>query len=223
MAARIAQVSLFVVALVIGMLLVGQLRSQARPIQLSSLSAQELSRLIGTLQGRNVELSDGLAVLREQIRDYERAELQGQSVIELTEEGLDGLAAFSGLRGVDGQGIVIEIEGSFDPTAVNDLIYELRNAGAEAIAVDDIRITARSVAVLGTGAIEIDGVAIGPSFSISAIGSPDGLRSAIERPGGILILLQQSIDAVFTMEERTDLVVPATQRDLTPQVAQPVE
>lgn len=223
MAARIAQVSLFVVALVIGMLLVGQLRSQARPIQLSSLSAQELSRLIGTLQGRNVELSDGLAVLREQIRDYERAELQGQSVIELTEEGLDGLAAFSGLRGVDGQGIVIEIEGSFDPTAVNDLIYELRNAGAEAIAVDDIRITARSVAVLGTGAIEIDGVAIGPSFSISAIGSPDGLRSAIERPGGILILLQQSIDAVFTIEERTDLVVPATQRDLTPQVAQPVE
>jgi uncharacterized protein YlxW (UPF0749 family) len=223
MAARIAQVSLFVVALVIGMLLVGQLRSQARPIQLSSLSAQELSRLIGTLQGRNVELSDGLAVLREQIRDYERAELQGQSVIELTEEGLDSLAAFSGLRGVDGQGIVIEIQGSFDPTAVNDLIYELRNAGAEAIAVDDIRITARSVAVLGTGAIEIDGVAIGPSFSISAIGSPDGLRSAIERPGGILILLQQSIDAVFTIEERTDLVVPATQRDLTPQVAQPVE
>ena len=50
-------------------------------------------------------------------------------------------------------------EGSFDPIAVNDLIHELRNAGAEAIAVDDIRITAQSVAVLGTSAIEIDGVA----------------------------------------------------------------
>jgi len=223
MAARIAQVSLSVVALLIGVLLVGQLRSQARPIQLSSLSAQELSGLIGTLQGSNVELGDGLAVLVEQIRDYERAELQGQSLIELTEEDLDRLAAFSGLRGVEGQGIVIEIEGSFDPTAVNDLIYELRSAGAEAIAVDDVRITARSVAVLGTGAIEIDGVPIGPSFSISAIGSPPGLRSAIERPGGILILLQQSIDALFTIEERTDLEVPGTQRDLTPQVAQPVE
>ena len=46
MAARIAQVSLFVVALIIGLLLVGQLRSQARPIELSSLSAQELSALI---------------------------------------------------------------------------------------------------------------------------------------------------------------------------------
>lgn len=43
MAARLAQLSLFTVALIIGVLLVGQLRSQARPIELSSLSAQELS------------------------------------------------------------------------------------------------------------------------------------------------------------------------------------
>ena len=223
MTARLAQVSLFAVALIIGILLVGQLRSQARPIELSSLSAQELSTLIETLSARNVELSDGLANLREQIRDYERAELQGQSVLELTEENVDGLATFAGLRGVEGQGIIIEIDGSFDPTAVNDLIYELRNAGAEAIAVDDVRITARSVAVLGTGAIEIDGVALGRAITISAIGSPPGLRSAIERPGGILTLLQQSIDAVFTVDERTHLAVPATRRDLTPQVARSVE
>ena len=223
MTARLAQLSLFAVALIIGILLVGQLRSQARPIELSSLSAQELSTLIETLSARNVELSDGLANLNEQIRDYERAELQGQSVLELTQENVNGLATFAGLRGVEGQGIVIEIDGSFDPTAVNDLIYELRNAGAEAIAVDDVRITAGSVAVLGTGAIEIDGVALGRAITISAIGSPPGLRSAIERPGGILTLLQQSIDAVFTVEERTGLTVPGTRRDLTPQVARSVE
>ena len=223
MAARLAQISLFIVVLVIGILLVAQLRSQARPIELSSLSAQELSTLIETLSARNVELSDGLANLREQIRDYEHAELQGQSTLELTEEQVEELAAFAGMRAVEGQGIAIEIDGSFDPTAVNDLIYELRNAGAEAIAVDDIRITARSVAVLGTGAIEIDGTAIGRSFTISAIGSPSGLRSAIERPGGILTLLQQSIDAVFTVDERTTLTVPGTRRDLTPQVARSVE
>ena len=223
MAARLAQLSLFAVALIIGILLVGQLRSQARPIELSSLSAQELSTLIENLSARNVELSDGLANLREQIRDYERAELQGQSALELTQENVDGLATFAGLRGVEGQGIVIEIDGSFDPTAVNDLIYELRNAGAEAIAVDDIRITASSVAVLGTSAIEIDGQPIGRTFTISAIGSPAGLKTAIERPGGILTLLQQSIDAVFTLEEATNLFIPATERDLTPQVARPVE
>lgn len=223
MTARLAQLSLFAVALIIGILLVGQLRSQARPIELSSLSAQELSTLVETLSARNVVLSDGLANLREQTREYERAELLGQSDLAVTEEVLRRLAAFAGLTAVEGQGIVIEIDGSFDPTAVNDLIYELRNAAAEAIAVDGVRITASSVAVLGTGAIEIDGVAIGRSFTISAIGSPTGLRAALERPGGILTLLQQSIDAVFVVEERTNLLVPATQRDLTPQVARPVE
>jgi uncharacterized protein YlxW (UPF0749 family) len=223
MAARIAQLSLFAVALVIGVLLVGQLRSQARPIELSSLSAQELSALIESLSSRNVQLSDGLADLRERIREYERAEVQGQSTLEQAEEDLERIAAFGGLRAVEGQGIVVEMDGSFTPTAVNDLVHELRNAGAEALAVDDIRITASSVAVAGTSAIEIDGVPIDRTFSISAVGSPDGLRSAIERPGGILTLLQQSIDAVFTVETVTNLQLPVTDRDLTPQVARPAE
>ena len=223
MASRLAQVSLWAVAVVIGVLLVAQLRSQARPIELSSLSAQELSTLVETLATRNVELADGLADIREQIRDYERAELQGQSDLAISEEALQRIAAFGGLLPVEGQGLLIEAEGSFDPTAVNDLIYELRNAGAEAIAIDDIRITASSVAVLGTSAIEIDGVAIGSTFEVRAIGSPEGLRSALLRPGGILRLYQQSISARFTISMLDEIMVPGTERDLTPQAAAAVE
>ena len=223
MAARIAQISLFAVALVIGVLLVGQLRSQARPIELSSLSAQELSTLVETISTRNVELANGLADLEDQINDYERADVEGQSDLAISEEALQRIGAFGGLNAVEGQGIVLEIEGTFDATAVNDLIYELRNAGAEAIAVDDVRISARSVAVLGSRAITIDDVAIGQSFTVRAVGSPDGLRSAIERPGGLLTLLEQSISARFTLTEVTDLVVPASERDLAPQAATAVE
>lgn len=223
MASRLAQVSLWAVAVIIGVLLVAQLRSQARPIELSSLSAQELSTLVETLATRNVELADGLADIREQIRDYERAELQGQSDLAISEEALQRIAAFGGLLPVEGQGLLIEAEGSFDPTAVNDLIYELRNAGAEAIAIDDIRITASSVAVLGTSAIEIDGVVIGSTFEVRAIGSPEGLRSALLRPGGILRLYQQSISARFTISMLDEIMVPGTERDLTPQAAAAVE
>jgi uncharacterized protein YlxW (UPF0749 family) len=223
MAARIAQVSLFAVALIIGLLLVGQLRSQARPIELSSLSAQELSALIEQVSAANVELSEGLEELRAQIRDYERAAVEGQSDLVISEEALRTISGFAGLAGVEGQGVRIQAEGAFDPIAINDLIHELRNAGAEAIAIDDIRITARSVAVLGTSAIEIDGVSIGPSFEITAIGSPDGLQAAIERPGGILSLYEQSIDARFVVTQVDRLVLPATARDLMPAAARPVE
>ena len=195
MARRIAQLSLFVVALIIGVLLVGQLRSQARPIELSNLTPQELSTLIDTLSARNVELRDALADLGEQIRSYELAEVQGQSTLDLTEAELHRIEAFGGVRAVEGQGIVLRIEGPLDATAVNDLIYELRGAGAEAIAVDDIRITAGSVGVQGAGAIEIDGVPLGSTVEVWAIGSPAGLESALERPGGVLTLLEQSIGA----------------------------
>jgi len=222
-AARLAQISLFVVALTIGILLIGQLRSQARPLELSNLSAQELSALIETLEARNDELRDGLADLRDQIREYERAGVDGQSALVISEEVLIGISAFGGLIPVQGQGILIEAEGSFDPVAVNDLVQELRNGGAEAIAIDDIRITARSVAVRGTSAIEIDGVPIGPSFEVRAIGSPDGLQAAIERPGGILQLFERSIDARFTLTQVDRLSLPATERDLTPTAARAVE
>jgi uncharacterized protein YlxW (UPF0749 family) len=223
MAQRIAQLSLFAVAIVIGVLLVGQLRSQARPIELSSLSAQELSALIETLSARNVELGDALADLREQIRSYEVATVQGQSTLDLTAREVETISAFAGLQAVEGQGIILTIDGSFDPTAVNDIIYELRGAGAEAIAVDDIRITARSVAVLGAGTIDIDGRSMGRTIEIRAIGSPEGLQNALIRPGGILTLLEQSVNAQTQIELATELVVPATERDLSPQTAQPVE
>lgn len=223
MAARVAQVSLFLVALIIGALLVGQLRSQARPIELASLSAQELSTLVQTLSARNAELNDALADMRAQIVDYERAAAEGQSNLALGQEQLETVHMFGGLAAVQGQGIVIEAEGSFDPIAVNDMVHELRNAGAEAIAIDEIRITAGSVAVLGTSAIVIDGVPIGRSFELTAIGSPDGLEAAWTRPGGIKTVLEQSIQARFTVRQDDALIVPASERNLAPTAARPVE
>ena len=223
MAARAAQLSLFAIAAIIGVLLIGQLRSQARPVELSNLSAQELSALIETLSATNVNLGDALADLNERIRSYEVAQAQGQSTLDLTTTELDRIAAFGGLRAVQGQGIVLTMEGPIDAPGINDLIYELRGAGAEAIAVDDIRITARSVAVLGAGSIEIDGVPLGETIRIAAIGSPPGLEATLERPGGMLTLLQQATGLQTQIDQRSQLTIPATARDLTPTAAQPVE
>lgn len=223
MSGRLAQLSLFGVAFIIGILLVGQLRSQARPVELSTLSADELSALVDQLSTRNDELRDGLSALRQQVREYEQAQELGQSGREQTEQTLLRIQGFAGLLPVRGQGIHMEITGALDQIAINELINELRNAGAEAIAVDDVRITAQSVAVLGAGTIEIDGVPIGSTFSIDAIGSPEGLFATMERPGGIKAQLVQAVAAEIVVSEREGIVVPATRRDLMPQVAQPVE
>lgn len=222
MARGAAQLSLAIVAVIVGVLLIGQLRSQAPAIALSGLSAQELSDLIGTLRAGNAQLSDALSEVRQQVSEYERLDVSGRSTLALTSEDVIRFSAFAGLMSVEGQGIVMDIEGQFQRTNLNDLIHELRSAGAEAIAIDDVRITAGSVPV-GGAVIEIDGVEIGNPFRVTAIGSPDGLTAALERPGGILSLFEHEIQASWSIQPRERLTVPATQRDLTPQVAQPVE
>jgi uncharacterized protein YlxW (UPF0749 family) len=220
---RVAQVSLFAVALLIGVLLVGQLRSQARPTEISTLSAQELSQLVDTLSDRNRELRTGLADLRETLREYRVADAQGQSALDVSREDLRRITAFGGLAAVEGQGIVLDVEGDLDAIALNDLLNELRNAGAEALAVDDIRITHRSVAVQGPTSLLIDGLEVDRAFSIRAIGSAEGLLATIERPGGIIAQLQQFIDASIVARQSTEVSLPATAISLAPQVAQPVE
>jgi uncharacterized protein YlxW (UPF0749 family) len=218
-----AQLSLFVVALLIGVLGVGQLNSQARPTEISSLSAQELSTLIETLTTRNRELRTGLADIREQLREYEVSGPQGQSALQVSREDLRRITAFGGLAAVDGQGIVMEVDGDLDAIALNDLINELRNAGAEAIAVDEVRITARSAATQGPRSLEIDGVDVGRSFTLRAIGSPDGLLSAMERPGGIISQLKLFISATILIRQAEEVALPASEVALLPVAGQSIE
>jgi len=223
MRTRIAQLSISGVALLIGLLLVGQLRSQARPTEISSLSAQDLSTLIETLSDRNRELRSAVSDAREQLREYRLAETQGQSALDVSREDLRRIAAFSGQTAVIGQGLILRVNGELDPIAVNDLLNELRNAGAEAIAVDQVRITAHSVCVLGAGTLEIDGSQIDRAFTIRAVGDPDGLLTALQRPGGIISQLKLFVNATIDATQSQSVEIPATQQDLHPKVAKAVQ
>jgi uncharacterized protein YlxW (UPF0749 family) len=220
---RVAQATLFAVAVLIGMLGVGQLNSQARPIEISALSATELSTLIETLTARNRELRAGLADIRDQLRQYEVSGPRSESALQVSREDLRRITAFGGLAAVDGQGIVMDINGNLDAIALNDLINELRNAGAEAIAVDTIRVTARSVATEGPRAMELDGVEVGEQFTLRAIGSPDGLLGAMERPGGIISQLKLFIRATIQIRQAESVELPASEVSLLPVVGTPVE
>lgn len=215
---RFAQVSLFVVLGFVGVLMVAQLRSQARPAELNTLTTQDLSEVIDRLTTRNRDLRTQVADLQEQLRDYNAAAGEGQSV-DLTRETLATIKAFAGTLPVSGEGVVVTLTGSLDAKAVNDIINELRNAGAGAIAIDGVRVTARTVAIMGDRAIEVDGTELGISVTIRAIGDPDDLYVAMTRSGGLLSQLQQVINVRYSVQEVDDLSLAATEVDLEPHVA----
>ena len=61
------------------------------------------------------------------------------------------------------------------------------------------------------------------TVEVLAVGYPTGLQSSIERPGGLKTYLEQSLDVTMSIETRRNLRLPATERDLAPTVAEPVE
>jgi uncharacterized protein YlxW (UPF0749 family) len=79
------------------------------------------------------------------------------------------------------------------------------------------------VVVLGSRSLEVDGVSIDRTFTLTAIGDPDGLIAALQRPGGIVAQLEQFVSATITVSPTADLQLPATTLDLSPAAATPVE
>lgn len=99
-----------------------------------------------------------------------------------------------GATEVSGQGVIVKLEDSID--LVHDLdiitiISELKNAGAEAISVNDQRVVSTTAITCDGNVILINGQKIGTPFTILAIGHAESLLGALARPGGYIELLNE--------------------------------
>ena len=103
------------------------------------------------------------------------------------------------------------VDGPFDDKAFSDLVNELRNAGAEAVAVNDIRIGPRSWFSAGTGgAVAVDGKSVHAPLRVSAVGSPEVMYVAMTRTGGIIGQFQLIYRSThFGVARQTSLDLPA--------------
>jgi uncharacterized protein YlxW (UPF0749 family) len=211
------QVALTVVAFVLGLLLVAQARSQATETGLAALSAQDLTVLIANLNTRNDELRAEVATLERELADLAAADARGDSSIDSIREDLARIRAWAGLEPVSGQGVRISVEGAIDGAATEYLLNELRNAGAEALAVDGIRVVPGVVVTGPPGQLRLDGQRLPQPFMIEAIGGPETLTGSLTRIGGPVAQLAATYpDALLTVTPVERLLLPATDRDLIP-------
>lgn len=72
-----------------------------------------------------------------------------------------------------------------------DIVNELRNAGAEAIAINNIRITNTSAIEMVKNDIVVDEVKISKPFTIETIGNAEIMNSSLIRPGGTIELIKR--------------------------------
>jgi uncharacterized protein YlxW (UPF0749 family) len=217
-----SQLTIAAVALVLGLLVVVQLRSQAGPSGMEALSSQDLTILVGSLNARNDQLRRETSTLEGELAKLTDNRARGDvSVDEITAD-LARVRAYAGLDPVGGPGVTIAIDGPIDGAGVEELINELRNAGAEAIAVGDIRVVAGLVVTGMPGEAALDDSRLGDSFTLEAIGAPDKLTGSLTRSGGVIAQLAATQSRVIVTVTPVDrLELPATTRNLVPAHGRP--
>ena len=210
------------VATLLGVLVVGQLRGQAGVPGLSGLSAVELTQLIANLTTGNGQLRAEIVDLSGQEAKLSEAKSRGQTTVGELSADLARIRAWAGLTAVTGQGISITVHGPIGGDGIEELLNELRNAGAEAIAVDGIRIVAGSVVAGAPGNLSVENSPLAEDFEIRAIGSRQILTGTLTRTGGVIALVGALYpDARLTVTPLETMTLPATERDLGPANASP--
>lgn len=145
---------------------------------------------------------------------------ENNSSLEQKEEAIKQGNKMIGMTEVTGSGVIVTLSDSKKDasTALNasdllvhdvdvlSVINELKNAGAEAISINDQRLVPTSSIVCGGNIIEINGEKTGAPFEIKAIGLPEQLAS-LSRPGGYLEILKGATVGV-DLKKSNNITIP---------------
>jgi uncharacterized protein YlxW (UPF0749 family) len=217
-----SQVALAIVALLLGFLVVTQVRSQAGGTGLEDLSAQDLTLLVANLNTRNDQLRTEVADLGAQLGSIAAAQARGDTSVGQLRADLVRVRIWSGVDPADGQGVQVVLRGPTTAAVLADLLNELRNAGAEAIAVGDDRVVPATIAGGHPGALSVDNTLLGDPIEVVAIGNSATITGTLTRAGGLVAQeLATNPGLGIEVTPSSHLHVPATTRNLVPRVAKP--
>lgn len=161
-----------------------------------------------------------------------QSSIENDSELKQKEEEIKQGNKIIGTAEVTGPGVIVTLSDSKNDasTALNasdlivhdadilSVINELKNAGAEAISINDQRIVPTSSIVCGGNIIEINGEKVGAPFVIKAIGLPEQL-AALDRPGGYLDILRSATVGV-ELKKSNSITIPKYTGVITYEYAQ---
>lgn len=209
-----AQVLTGVLCAVLGFALVTQVR-QASGDNLSSLRQDELVRILDETTARGEALEQEAADLRDERDELLSGSDRRQAALEALERSAANQGILTGRLPATGRGVVVtlsDVDRALSPVVLLDVLEELRNAGAEAIELNNVRITASSAFSGDAGSVLLDGQPISSPYLWRVIGDPDAIAPALQIPGGAFAQVRNSGGAASV--ERSDTVEISSTRDL---------
>lgn len=209
----VLRVAVALACAVLGFLLVAQVRATEQVgDRLAAEREEDLARILSDLSGQSDRLQSEITDLRLTLLDFEGSAEREELALRTLQRRYDDLRILAGTVAVEGDGALFTIT---DPNRLVtqdllvDAVQELRDAGAEAIAVNDVRLVASSAFTTRNDRVLLDRRPIDAPYRIAAIGHGDTIAKALAIPGGAIDTLQLVAGVAAEVEIRADLSVPA--------------
>jgi uncharacterized protein YlxW (UPF0749 family) len=148
-----------------------------------------------------------------------------QTALEAARKQADALGILAGELPAVGPGIRVTITsptGSIGTDQLLNGLEELRNAGAEAIDINEqVRVVAQTgITDSRRDGLAVDGVSLRPPYVIDAIGDPDTLATATSFSGGLVDEVEQVGGSVH-VQKVDRLEIATTAKPQAPRFAEP--
>ncbi|MGW5669589.1 DUF881 domain-containing protein [Micromonospora sp. NPDC003776] len=214
----------------LGFTLVVQLKTTSTDPTLAATREEDLVRISSDLDSRERRLRQDIEALEESQRQLRSGAQGRQAALDEATRRADELGILAGTLPAVGPGLVVRFEGpekAISSARILDAVQELRGAGAEAmqIAGSDgtaVRIIASTYFVdAGGGGLVVDGRRLAGPFTITVIGDPATMRTALNIPGGVVASVRDAGGNV-TPEDREAVEVSQLHAPIKLDHARPV-
>jgi uncharacterized protein YlxW (UPF0749 family) len=203
----------FITVLGLGFFFTVQVRSQAAADRL--LSGQDnvtLGLLITGLAQSNQHLVQARGDLSQEEQQLAAAANSPNTARQQLQHQLSQLQIVNGTVPVHGPGVELQVAFKMQAFEIQDLGNALRQLGAEALSVNNHRLTARTVIGERSGALVIDGEPVTAPYDFLAIGDPPQLAS-----GAGQLVTQLRSRGLVSLDQLPDLHITSVVPD-RPQV-----
>lgn len=196
-----------VVCLLIGVGTVAVVRGQDTNEFLATAREPDLVRLLDDLQSRQIRL-DG-EILRLQAAEQRLRSGTSAEALQETQKRANALRVLAGTTPVKGPGVRIRVDGqdAFYASDLLNTVQELRDAGAEAMDVNGVRVVVDTWFSDSGDGISVGGTVIRTPYEIQAIGGASTMATAMRIPGGVTDTVKsQDGSIVITELEKVEIL-----------------
>lgn len=217
-----SQVLAGVLCAALGFALVVQVQQSASD-QLSSARQEDLVRLLDEVTDRAQQLGDEVSGLEATRDELESGSGQARSALELAQQRAESEGILSGRLPAQGPGVRVTIQdpaGALKASQMFNVLEELRNAGAEVVELNGVRLVTSTWFEDEGDAIVVDGTALSSPYEWTVIGDPETMDRALEIPGGALATVRTAGAEASTARE-DEVKITAVTPPQEPEYAQP--